>query len=317
MRFIILGAGGVGSYFGTKLLSLEHEVLFVARGEHLKAIKQDGLKLSHPKFSFDAKVKAVSFEELHKCDFSKVDSIILSTKSTATQKIAKDLHLTLKNYKTIPHIVSLQNGVENENQLSKYFQKEKIIGAITRKIGAHIVRPGVVEATGNVEVIAGAIKKSEDNTVFLSRFSEILNSVNIICKISNDIQLELWKKLMINNGVNALCALLEIKTGVLMHHEKLSNIVYGLMVETAQAAKYFDIAFCDEDIDEMFDLIKNFNSIKPSMLVDREFKRELELEDICGVVIKYNALQNLDAPYTKTVSTLLEFIYKNEIEQIL
>ena len=312
MKFVIVGAGGVGSYFGVKLLEAGHEVLFVARAKHLEIIKRDGLKLSHPKFSFNEKVNAIDFNELQKCDFSTIDSIILCTKSITTSKIAKDLYLILKNNDTIPYIVSLQNGVENENQFLKYFSKEKIIGAIVRKIGAHIIQPGVVEVTGNVEVVVGPMKNNEANSIFLDKFSKILNNTDIMCEVSSDIQLELWKKLIINNGVNALCALLEIKTGVLMHHKKLSNIVYGLMLETAQAAKYLDVAICDKDIDEMFNLIKNFDSIKPSMLVDREFKRGLELEDICGVVIKYNALQNYDAPYTKTVFTILEFIYKNE-----
>jgi len=63
----------------------------------------------------------------------------------------------------------------------------------------------------------------------------------------------------------------------------------------------------------MYELITKFDSIKPSMLVDREFHRVLELEDICGVVIKNCEEQNLDAPYSRTISTLLEYVYKKEI----
>lgn len=50
MKFIILGAGGIGSFYGTKLIENGHHVLFVARGKHLRALQQNGLKLQHPKF---------------------------------------------------------------------------------------------------------------------------------------------------------------------------------------------------------------------------------------------------------------------------
>ncbi len=312
MRFIILGAGGVGCYIGARLLNAGEDVKFIARGAHLKALKNDGLSLSHPNFTFSKKIDAMSFEELKGMDFSIFDAIILCTKSIETEKIAKKLSDILKSSSQLPYIISLQNGVENENILCEFFPQDKVIGGIARKIGAHVVHPGKVEATGNVEIIAGAIKNTVDNSKFLSRLSISYNANGIIFEISSEIKKELWKKLIINNGVNALCTLLRIKTGVLMHDEKLSRIVFGLMSETVQAAKYLDINFLDTELNSMFDLIKNFDSIKPSMLVDREFNRRLELDDICGVVIKYNTAQGYDATYTRTVSTLLEFVYKNE-----
>ena len=67
---------------------------------------------------------------------------------------------------------------------------------------------------------------------------------------------------MINNAVNAICALLEKKTGEIMHNEKLTPIVLGLMSETAMAAKTAGINMSEEDVREMFELISKFDSIK-------------------------------------------------------
>lgn len=94
--------------------------------------------------------------------------------------------------------------------------------------------------------------------------------------------------------------------------EKLSSLVYGLMKETQSAARAVDVLIYHDELNQMYELIKNFDSIKPSMLVDREFKRELEIDKICNVVINYNKMQNIDSPYTKSISYLLDFIYKNE-----
>lgn len=95
-----------------------------------------------------------------------------------------------------------------------------------------------------------------------------------------------------------------------MNDKKLSSLVYGLMKETVSAAKACNVNINKDELNQMYELIKNFDSIKPSMLVDREFKRELEIDEICTVVINYNKKQNIDSAYTKTISYLLEFIIK-------
>jgi len=309
MNFLILGAGGIGSFYGAKLLLEGHQVSFVARGKHKKALQQNGLKLLHPKLKFNNQVKVASLDELNSKQLSYHDAVIITTKSTSSLKIAKELSLKIDLKENFPFIISLQNGVENENIFCDYFPKDKIIGGLCRKIGAHIIEPGVIEATGDIETIIGAIEKTDENRIFLEKFNQILIDANTISIISDDIKFELWKKLIINNGVNAICALLRIKTGELMSHQKLSQIVVGLMRETALAAKDDEIYFEEKDVNQMYDLIKKFDSIKPSMLVDVENNRPIELNEICTVVINKCEKLGFDAPYTRTISTLLNFTY--------
>jgi len=310
MNFLVLGAGGIGSFYGSKLLNAGHNILFIARGEHLKALQQNGLKLQHPKFEFNDQVSVSNLDNLNLKDLLKVDAVIITTKSTSTEHIAKELSKKYTSYeKSFPFIISLQNGVENEDILCKYFPKDKVIGGLCRKIGAHIINPGEIEATGEVETIIGAMKLTNKNRAFLIDFKNILTTSDIFCIITDDIKFELWKKLIINNGVNAICALLKIETGKLMSHEKLSKIVLGLMKETAIAARIQDVKFSQEDILDMYELIKKFDSIKPSMLVDVENNRPIELDEICNIVIDNCEKQDLDAPYTRTISTLLSFSY--------
>ena len=81
---------------------------------------------------------------------------------------------------------------------------------------------------------------------------------------------------------------------------------------TAQTSKVTGVDITKENVDKMFELMTKFESIKPSMLIDLEKNRDLELEDICGVVIKNCEKQGLDAPYTRAVSTILEFSYNKQ-----
>lgn len=312
MKFLILGAGGIGSYFGARLLNADNEVVFVARGKQLLALQQNGLKLQHPEFYYNKRVFSDSIENIIKFDFISFDAVIITTKSTSTPKLAEQLQNWFSDSEKIPYIISLQNGTENEEILLKYFKSQYIIGGLTRKIGAHIVSPSYIKAVGNAETILGLINPTIENRIFLEKLQDTFNNAQIPTYISENINLELWKKLIINNGINAICALLKVKTGIVMNHEKLKRIVYGLMLETSIAAKNKGIIILDEDVDEMYELITKFDSIKPSMLVDREFNRVLELDAICGVVIKNCEEQNIDSPYTRTISTLLEYEYNKE-----
>lgn len=309
MKFLILGAGGIGSYFGARLINAGHEIIFVARTKQLEALQQKKLKLQHPEFCFSKKVTAYCIDEIKSFDTHYFDAVLLTTKSTSTLTLAKHLQMWFANEKKIPYIISLQNGVENEEILSESLNKQYVIAGLTRKIGAHIVSPAIISARGSAETILGSLEETKENQIFLKNIEQIFNDAKIPTQISANIKLELWKKLIINNGVNAICALLKKETGVIMHHEKLSKIVYGLMNETASAALNIGIKISKKEIDDMFNLITNFDSIKPSMLVDVENNREIELEEICNVVIKNCEALGLDAPYTRTISTLLEYTY--------
>lgn len=309
MNIVVIGTGGVGAYYGAKLLKGGNNVFFVARGKHLEAIKKRGLRIEHPHFSFSKHIKACELTQItQKC--TKIDVILLATKADATQTIA----LTLQKIfpENLPYIVSLQNGVENEKILLEYLQKEKIIGGLSRKLGAFIKEYGVIEGTGKPETIVGSLFHTEENNAFLLKLKDTFIKSDLLFEISKDIKKELWIKLVINNGVNALCALLGEKTGVVMHDNSLSLLVYRLMEETARAAISENIVISKKQVDAMHELITNFDSIKPSMQVDVENGRKIELDEICGRVIKGCETLGEDAPYTRTVAMLLDFNYNKK-----
>lgn len=303
MKIAIIGAGGVGCHYGAMLSMASHEVHFIARGEHLRAMQKNGLEVKHTDYYFNEKVVAYHLEGLLEHEPSYFDALIVLTKAVSTKDVALFLAEWFKGKKSVPYVVSLQNGVENEEILVKYLGKECVIGGLSRKIGAHVISSGVVDSVGEAESIVGLMQEDKRAKEFLEFFSDALNKAGIPTHITLDIQKELWKKLIINNGVNALCALLKVRTGELFEDEGLSALVYSLMQETAEAARKKGIKIDKSDVDSMFALIKGFDSIKPSMLVDLEHGRALEIEEICGVVIRTLG----EAPYTKSISTLLSY----------
>lgn len=317
MNIVIIGAGGIGAFYGMILHKVGCNVKFVARGENLEYLKSNKMKVTHHENIIEDKIDTLSIEELIKLNPEDFDVVIIATKAMSTESISKSLATWIKDAKRIPYYVSLQNGVENEDVMEKYYDKNYVIGGLTRLIVSHTVSLGYVHCEGEVQTLIGALYPNEENSKFLNKFKEILDKTNTTTILCENIRLELWNKLIINNGVNAICALLEEGSGLLIRDEKTSKLVYGLMSEAALASNAVGVNLTQEDAKRMFELMTNFQSVKPSMWVDKENNRDLELDDICGVVIKNCEKQGFDAPYTRAISTILEFTYNKQRKNIL
>lgn len=313
MRFLILGAGGIGAYFGSRLLQAGHCVSFVVRGDHGAALASRGLVLEHPQYPYAGPVDTVSGDALTTGLVAGADYVLVCLKSTATAATARHLAAFIPRRQDGegPLVVSLQNGVDNETVLMDALGARLVVGGLTRRIGAHIAAPGHVHATGPAETILGRwpddarCGPDAPSHARVEALAEALRGAEIPTMISPDIHRELWRKLVINNGVNALAALLREETGPLLANPGLSALVYDLMLEAASAARADGVLLDRTAVDEMHRLISTFDSIKPSMLVDRERGREPEMDAICGAVITRCRAAGEDAPHTRTVVRLL------------
>lgn len=312
MNIVVIGAGGIGAFYGMILHEVGCNVKFVARGENLQYLKTNNMKITHPNYIIEDKIDTLSMEQLLEENPEDYDAVIIATKAMSTEDISKSLALWTKESSKIPYYISLQNGVENEDVMAKYYKEEYVIGGLTRLIVSHTLGLGHVHCEGGVETLIGAIKPNDINKKFLEEFKTILDKTQTKTILCENIKLELWNKLIVNNGVNAICALVEEESGPLMKNDKTSKLIYGLMSEAAKASNAIGVNLTQEDADKMFELYTKFQSVKPSMWVDKENNRDLELEQICGVVVRNCEKLGVDAPYTRTISTLLEFTYNRK-----
>lgn len=312
MNIVVIGAGGIGAYYGMILHEVGCNITFVARGENLQYLRENKMKMTHPNYVIEDKINTLSIEELVEKNPEDFDAVIIATKAMSTESISKSLALWTKDTTKIPYYISLQNGVENEDVMLEHYHNDYVIGGLTRLIVSHTVSLGHVHCSGEVQTLIGALKHTDKNAKFLEELKTILDKTQTSTFICEDIKLELWNKLIINNGVNAICALVQEESGPLLKNEKTAKLIYGLMSEAALASTAVGVNLKQEDADKMFELMKTFQSVKPSMWVDTENNRDLELEDICGVVVKNCEKLGVDAPYTRAISTILEFTYNKK-----
>jgi len=312
MRFAIIGAGGIGCYYAAKLIEAGETVSLIARGEHLQAMQQHGLQMKHPDLNFQQQVTALTLEQLISDNQpDQFDVLLICLKGMHTKQVAEQLKAWFSQLDNtiLPMIFSLQNGVENEKQLKQALPSTLVLGGIARRIGTHIIKPGLVKAVGPAEVILGAWpnhqKISGNELEKVEQLEKCFKNAGIPTDVSANINKELWRKLIVNNGVNPVCTLLKMETGEATHYPSLMPLIKGAMNEAAVAAKANGVELTEDDVEGMFQLISTFDSIKPSMLVDREKGKPLEMEEIIGVVIRGCEALGQDAPYNRTISTLL------------
>ncbi len=317
MNIVVIGAGGIGAFYGMILEKLGCNLTFVARNETLEFLKNNKMKVTYQNEVLEKKIDTYSIDELtQKFRPEDFDAVFIATKAMSTEQISKKLGTWTKDSTKIPYYISLQNGVENEDIMEKYYKKEYVIGGLTRLIVSHTISLGHVHCEGEVQTLIGALNHTNENKKFLDELKLILDKTGTTTFICEDIRLELWNKLIINNGVNAICALVQEESGPLIRDEKTSKLIYGLMSEAAKASNAVGVNLTQDDAKKMFELMTNFQSVKPSMWVDTENNRDLELDEICGVVIRNCEKQGFDAPYTRTISTLLEFTYNKRRAKI-
>jgi 2-dehydropantoate 2-reductase len=307
VHFVVIGTGGIGGYYGARLQAHGQRVIFIARGIHLEALQTGGLRVNHLAFQFDAAVEAYTLEHYFQTSLMhEADLIIVCVKAIGTEAVAGLLSKGLGKL-SVP-VLSLQNGVDNETILANHLGVERVLGGLAVRIGSHVTAPGVVDAAGPAQVVLGQWPEAGAGFIWaelLRRLDAVFNQAGIPTRVTDNIQLELWRKLVVNNGVNPLSALTGLDTGALTRDPGLSKIVHGLMAEAAAAAAADGIALSEADCREMFELVRNLDPIKTSMLVDLEHNRPLELEEICGAVLARSARLKREAPYTFAIYQLL------------
>src|SRR6266540_4156694 len=141
MRVAVIGAGGVGGYFGGRLAQAAHEVHFVARGEHLRAIRDRGLRVRSVRGDFEVRAEASDDPaEIGPCDY-----VLFCVKSFDTKEAASKL-APLLHAETA--VISLQNGIDNEEVIAAEIGWEHVMGGVAFIFASIAEEPGVIEDRG-------------------------------------------------------------------------------------------------------------------------------------------------------------------------
>lgn len=302
MRILIIGAGAVGGFYGTKLALSGEDVTFLARGATLEALKKHDLVVKSFRGDFHARVKAVDSLKA----YAPPDLLILAVKSYGTDGVIEQIRPVV-GPSTL--LLSFQNGVENELKLAAAFGKEKVLGCVCY-IGAEAVEPGVIHHSARGTVAMGELEGAHPKkTKRLEKLVALFHKAAIDVHASDDIQKDLWIKLCWNTAFNQVCTVARATVGVVLESEAMNRLLRETMREVFSVAAKHGVALSEAVIDQHLTLSsEELRSVKPSMLQDFERGRRLEHETFSGFIVREGKKFGLSVPINATLYAFLSFL---------
>lgn len=298
-RILIAGAGGIGSFYGGLMARAGCNVDFMARGAHLKAMRETGkLKISsHEHGELDIRVNAVEKPE------GLYDVIFICVKSQDTAATCPPL---VKHLKEDGCAVSFQNGVENPDIIASFFGEERTL-ASSLFVGLWVDSPGRVFHMAQGQISFGPWGEGSDR--FVPMLKSIFEESGITASVTEDMKHSLWFKLVWNVAYNPLSALLLSTCGPMINSPVLYPLIENMVLEVVAAAKMHGVTITKEQWQDKIAPRESLDRYKTSMLIDIEKGRKVEVDGILGPVVRTHEANGLKAPYCETVLRTVEFKY--------
>jgi len=284
LRIGVIGIGGVGGYFGGKLAveyenSSEHEIIFIARGEHLKAIQKNGLRLLTKEGNFVAKPKLATGNSDEAGIF---DVAFFCTKSYSLEDSALEFSPCIdKNTVVIP----LLNGVNSAQRLKSILPHADVIGGSVYII-SHIEAPGVVKQEGGSCKLTFGTDDTESARKY-SRILDILLQAKISAVLTDKISEVLWTKYLLMCPIGSLTAATGNTYGSIIADSTLRKKARDMMLEVVAVARAKNVQLAEDAVDKAMEMVAGFDyNSKTSMQLDREKGRQMEIDALTAYLCK-------------------------------
>lgn len=238
MRIAIFGTGGIGGYFGGRLASAGEDVVFLARGEHLRAIRENGLHIESDKG--DVVISPAQATDVP-ADIGVVDAILVGVKAWQVEEVAQAMH-PLIGPDTV--VIPLQNGVEASDQLAAVVGAEHVIAGLAR-IFSFLVGPGKIHQIGQMDAITLGELHNERSTR-IEQLCETFTRAGIPTDIATDIHVALWEKLVFVVPLGGIGAVTRAPVGVIRSLPETRQMLEQGMREIIEVAQARHMVLADD-----------------------------------------------------------------------
>ena len=279
MKILVMGSGAVGGYFGSVLHSSGNDVRFVARGEHLKAIRERGMVVE----SVTSGNFTITPEAFERPDGSWKADMVLFTVKGYDNPVAIEIMKPAVGPGTA--ILTLQNGIGSGDALGKAFGREKVLLGLTY-VDATRTGPGLIlEEGGNCNVIFG----EEDRSMSAKAIAvnEVLKAAKVNVTLSPNIMFELWKKLVYICGLSGMTCVTRSPLKEILAVPMTLDVMREVMREAEAVARAKGIVFEDGYVQSIIaKWIATGGKNTSSMYTDLLRGNPLEVEVLNGAVAR-------------------------------
>ncbi len=298
MRIAILGAGGVGGYFGARLAAAGCDVTFIARGKHGQAMRERGLRIESPRGELmlkDVKVVGSSFE------VGDVDLVFVTVKLWDTDEAAESLVPLVERGASV---VSFQNGVQKDDTLRKFLRPESIIGGVSY-IAAVIGEPGVIVHNGMMQkLVFGEYDGSRSARV--TALFDACRKAGIEAEVSDDIERLIWEKFVFLVGLSGMTSAVRKPIGAIRENVKTRALLLDVMREVVALGKAKGVALPDDFAENRLSFCDTLPaSMTSSMYNDLQRGNRLEVPWLSGGVVQLGETLNVPTPCNRVIADIL------------
>jgi 2-dehydropantoate 2-reductase len=289
MNIAILGAGGVGGYYGGALARAGHSVSLLARGAHLDALRERGLEVRTPEGPFTVPVQAAGDPG----DLGSPDLAVVAVKTYSLPEIVPAARLLAERGAVI---LPLLNGVDAADRLIAGGVPEgQVLGGLT-EISAARVGPGVVERRSSFQrIVVG--ERSGGLSERAERIAAAFREAGADSRASGDITADLWRKFAFISSVAAACGLARAPIGPVRRAPFGTLMIERAVREVGAVARARGVAVTEEDERKILDFAGSLaDPLKPSLLVDLEAGRPTEIADLSGAVSRLGREAGVETP---------------------
>ena len=310
MRSVIAGAGAIGAYLGARMARAGQDVTLFARGPHLRAMRERGVRVTGPEGDFEAKpAVADSLDAI-----GPTDVVLLCVKAHSLPDLAPRLR-PLLGPETV--VVSMQNGVpwwffqglggefdglrlervDPGGVITASIEPRRVVGSIAY-LSSEVVEPGVVRHIEGNRISLGEPDGTRSDRC--RKIAHALSAAGLRCPVTTRIRHEIWVKILGNVAFNPISALTGATLAQMARHPDLGRLIREIMAEAEAVARKLGMEL-PISIEQRMAGAEKVGEHKTSMLQDVEAGRPLELEAVVGAVVELGERLGLPMPATRAV----------------
>lgn len=299
MRIAVMGSGGVGGLIGARLAHVGCEVCFIARGEHLQAMRSRGLTIENASQG-DIHVPDVQVSD-DPAAFGTVDLVLIAVKLRDTAAAAKAVRPLVGAHTAV---LSLQNGVTKDDLLRPEFGEAALMGGVTY-CATRIARPGVIHQTGAMQrVVIGEYdgRRSERAQALL----DWLLRAGLAAELSTDVRRTLWEKFVLLVALSSVTATMRVTIGPVLRNPQTREFFHEILRETVAVGRSLGVNLPADYAEERLRFADSVpQDMTSSLHHDLEAGRPLEVEWLAGAVVELGRRQGVPTPMCRAVWDIL------------
>jgi 2-dehydropantoate 2-reductase len=287
----IIGSGAVGGYYGARLAQHGHQVHFLLRSD-FQAVRSSGWVIESCDGDFALPAHQVNvYNDPAKMPIA--DLVIVTLKTTANAEFPSLISPILKNDTTI---LTLQNGLGNEEALAELFGAHRVVGGLAFTC-INRISPGHIRHSAHGSIRLGEFQGGQSDRA--SHLADLFNNSQIRCQVLENLQYGRWDKLVWNVPFNGLGATLDLSTDRLLANPAGQSLLEELMSEVVATAAVSGIRLPKEIIREKIEHTREMGVYFTSMQLDRRGGRPLETQAIVGRPLQIAGNAGLKTPFLR------------------